>query len=191
MTIIAIAVASGLAAYFIMSLYYFPNYFVALPEAQPVVSITNVTISETEIILGQSFIVQVGGENMGDSADIQIVSVAFPNATETTGIVEIRQHNFTQTPFINAIGSEIGANYTGGTISAIATYPSVEFYSRPWHSGSSYSAEIEVTPDRSGEFVIFVKTIALPHSSDQAHFPREGILDYQNEFVAAYRVLVT
>ena len=38
---------------------------------------------------------------------------------------------------------------------------------------------------------MLVKAVALPHNGDQAHYPQEGVLDQQGEYVTAYEVQVT
>ena len=42
-----------------------------------------------------------------------------------------------------------------------------------------------------GRFVVFVKSVALPHTSELAHYPQDGTLDPQKEFVEPYSVQVT
>jgi hypothetical protein len=73
----------------------------------------------------------------------------------------------------------------------MAQYASIEAFSRPWEAGNTYTADIEVIPKTEGRFVVFVKSVALPHTWDQAHYPQAGTLDQQKEFVEIYSVQVT
>jgi len=60
-----------------------------------------------------------------------------------------------------------------------------------WEAGKTYSADIEAIPKTEGKFVVFIKSVALPHTWDQAHYPQDGTLDQQKEFVGTYSVQVT
>ena len=107
------------------------------------------------------------------------------------GDIEVLGHNFAQTPRTISVGDEIGTGYSGFQSTVNATYPAIEAFSRPWPGGSAYSIDIQVTPEKEGAFAIFVKSVALPHSWDGAHFPRAGQLDQQGEFVQVYSVNIT
>ena len=48
----------------------------------------------------------------------------------------------------------------------------------------------EVKPNNVGRFVIFVKTIALPHTNELGHYPKNGIKDHQGEFVVVSSIEV-
>lgn len=147
----------------------------------------NVTLSTLEVELGQAFVVSVTGVNRGEDADMQIVSIGFPNLTDTRD-VEIIAHNFPQTPILINSGDNVGSEYSGTENTIYAQYASIEAFSRPWASGSAYSIDIQVRPETDGRFAIFVKSVAFPHSWEGAHWPKEGALDYQREFVEAYYV---
>lgn len=41
-----------------------------------------------------------------------------------------------------------------------------------------------------GDFVVFVKVVALPNTSDLSHYPAVGIRGQQQEFVNVYRIIV-
>ena len=87
-------------------------------------------------------------------------------------------------------GDEVGSGYATGRV-VVAQYPSVEAFSRPWEQGSAYSIDLQVQPQSEGTFIVYIKSVALPHSWDGAHYPREGLADYQGEFVESYSVQVT
>ena len=146
--------------------------------------------------LGESFIVIITIANLGETADFQIASVSFPNITGnipdniTNRIVSILHHNFTQSPVFIQAGDEIGSEYTGLTKTIIARYPAIEFYNSPWATNTFYGAQLQVKPVSEGDFVVFVKVVALPHTTDLSHYPAIGIIDQQQEFVNAYHITV-
>jgi hypothetical protein len=186
--ILAGVVAASLALYFILSLYVFPSLYQMEPR-RPEAIVTNVSLSAPEVRLGEAFVVSVTGTNRGEESDMQIVSAGFPNLTRADG-VKVLRHNFAQSPILIKAGEEVGADYTGERL-VDAQYPSIEAFSRPWPSGNTYSVDLQVMPEKEGTFTIFVKSVAFPHSWDGAHWPREGIRDYQKEFVKVYHVNVT
>ena len=69
-------------------------------------------------------------------------------------------------------------------------YPAIEANSRPWYNDDYYQISIEVKPNNVGRFVIFVKTIAFPHTNELGHYPKYGIKDYQGEFVVVSSIEV-
>jgi hypothetical protein len=183
----ALAVA---AVYFALAIFFLPQpYSLTLAPPRPAPVITSVTISDESIALGGEFSIRVSTANRGEPADLQLVSVAFANAT-STDIATVRDHNFKQSPVFIEPGDEVGYGYTG-IQSAIAGYPAVEAVSRPWEPGEAYNIDLSVRPESEGRFVVFVKAVGLPHNGDQAHFPASGILDQQNEYVDVYEVMVT
>ena len=72
-----------------------------------------------------------------------------------------------------------------------ARYPSVEAFSRPWPGGNTYNIDLQVRPEAEGRFVVLVKSVAFPHSWDGAHWPKDGVIDYQKELVELHYVQVT
>jgi hypothetical protein len=186
--ILAGAVAVSIALYFSLSLYVFPQSYKIEPRRPEVIA--NVSLSTSEVELGGTFVISVTGKNRGEEADMQIVSVGFPNLTRADNI-EVLKHNFAQTPQLISAGNQIGSEYVGLQSPVHAQYPSVEASSRPWPGGSTYSIDLQVKPETEGTFAVFVKSVAFPHSWDGAHWPREGFSDYQREFVDMYHVQVT
>lgn len=183
----ALAVA---AVYFALTIFFLPEpYSLTLAPPRPAPVITSVSLSDETIMLGGEFSIRVSAANRGEPADLQLVSVAFPNATRAD-IATVRDHNFKQSPDFIGPGKKIGYGYTG-IQSAIASYPAVEAVSRPWQPGEAYNIDLLVKPESEGRFVVFVKAVGLPHNGDQAHFPASGILDQQDEYVDVYEVLVT
>jgi hypothetical protein len=187
--ILASAVAASLALYFLLSLYVFPQSYQIEPR-RPEAVVTNVSMSASELKLGRTFVISITGMNKGEEADMQIVSVGFPNLTRADSI-EVLRHDFAQKPRLLSPGMQVGSEYAGLERPVGAQYVSVESSSRPWPGSNTYSVSLQVRPESEGAFTIFVKSIAFPHSWDGAHWPHKGIRDYQNEFVDVYHVQVT
>ena len=188
--ILAAGVAAALAIFLVMSLYVFPLSFQnASVQPMPEAVVSGVTLSSQQISLGDTLMISISGTNKGDMADMQIVSIGFPNLTASSDI-EVLRHDFRQTPFVIERGDEVGSGYTGANV-VLAQYPSIEAFSRPWEKGAIYTVDLKVEPQVDGKFVVFVKSVAFPHTWDSAHYPREGLVDYQQEFVESYSIQVT
>jgi hypothetical protein len=189
--ILTSAVVVALVAYFSLSLYVFPQSYQSIEPHRPKTLVTDVSLSAPTIALGQSLIISVTGTNNGeDAADMQIVSIGFPNLTSIDNI-KMLKHNFTQTPMLITPGKLLSSQYSSTEESVLAQYASIEAFSRPWEAGKTYSADIEAMPKTEGKFMVFIKSVALPHTWEQAHYPRNGTLDQQKEFVETYSVQVT
>ncbi|HEX7031977.1 MAG TPA: hypothetical protein VF172_03155 [Nitrososphaera sp.] len=188
--VLGIAVGAAILLYFSLILYVIPESY-QLQLRRPEAVVTDVSLSEEEVALGQSFVISVSGTNRGDDADMQIVSIGFPNLTRTDNNVGIVDHNFDQTPDRINAGDEVGSAYGGTEVTVKAQHASIEAFSRPWRGGNTYSIDLRVEPQTEGRFMIFVKSVAFPHSWDGAHWPAEGTVDYQQEFVRVYDVQVT
>ena len=185
------AVAVALVIYFSLSLYIFPQSYQSIEPRKPQAIVTDVSLSASDIALGQALTISVTGTNNGEDADMQFVSVGFPNLT-TTDNIKILKHDFDQTPMLIVPPGELSSSgYSDTDSSVLAQYTSIELFSRPWEAGKTYSADIEVIPKTEGRFVVFVKSVALPHSWELAHYPQDGTLDQQKEFVEIYSVQVT
>jgi len=185
------AVAVALVVYFSLSLYVFPQSYQSIEPRRPQAIVNDVNLSAPTITLGQALIISVTGTNNGeDAADMQLVSVGFPNLTSIDNI-KILKHNFTQTPMLITPGKLLGSQYSSTGESVLAQYASIEAFSRPWEAGKTFSADIEAIPKTEGKFVVFIKSVALPHTWDRAHYPQDGTLDQQKEFVGTYSVQVT
>ena len=147
-------------------------------------------LSDSEITLGDSFRLDIVSVNTGDYADIHIVSVAFPDIIEIDDVVKIATYDFTLSPSYIQVDEEIGSKYSGGVETTFAQYPSIEAMSRPLKPDVATHFDIVVTPQDSGLFNIYVKSIGIPHTSNTSHYPYSGILDHQNEHVQVYSVTV-
>lgn len=189
--ILIVAVAVALVVYFSLSLYVFPQSYQSIEARRPQAIVTDVSLSAPDIALGQALTISVTGTNNGEDADMQIVSVGFPNLT-TTDNIKILKHDFDQSPILIAPGELLSSEYSDiDSSSVLAQYASIEAFSRPWEAGKTYTADIEVMPKTEGKFVVFIKSVALPHTWEQAHYPQDGTLDQQREFVETYSVQVT
>lgn len=187
--VLGIAVAAALVLYFFLMFFVFPQSYQIEPR-RPEAVVTGVSFSGSEIALGKQLVVSVAGTNRGEAADMQIVSIGFPNLTRTDSIKIVR-HNFSQTPLLFSAGKELGSAYRGLAVPVEAQYASLEAFSRPWAGGGSYSIDLQVKPEAEGTFTVFVKSVAFPHSWDGAHWPADGTVDHQQEFVQVYNVQVT
>ena len=105
-------------------------------------------------------------------------------------MVEIVTYDFTQSSSRVDIGEKIIAEYSGGLDHVFAKYPSIEATSRPVQPNSTYHLEQVITPEKSGKFSIYVKSVNIPHTSNLSHYPQTGVLDHQKEYVQVYSVNV-
>jgi hypothetical protein len=183
------SISAILSVYFFLSLYTFPNLYVTPPKIRPIPVINSVSLSSSVIEIGHSFNLSLSATNNGDSADIQTISVGFPNLTSTDGFVQIRQSDLNQKPLLIKKGEMVGSDYRAENLIS-ARYPSIETFSRPWHSQVTHHIQLEVKPVSAGRFVILLKSVAFPHLNQFAHYPLNGLRDYQNEFVKAYSIQV-
>ncbi|QUC65304.1 hypothetical protein NsoK4_03395 [Nitrosopumilus sp. K4] len=172
-----------------MTVFILPNEFLSKEQFVPIPYL-EAEISNSEIFLGESFRLNVFSENRGDYGDIHIVSAAFPTISDTEDIVEVVSYDFSHTPHYVRIGDEIGAKYSGGVEKITAQYPSIESMNRPIPSGSSNHVDFLITPDEVGPFLVYLKSIDIPHTDEKSHFPRSGQLDHQDEYVLVYQVNV-
>jgi len=180
----------SLILYFFVSTYILPKFYVRAPKPMPAPLISKANLSSSVIYLGNIFYFDIQAQNAGDNADMQIISIAFPNLTRSDTNVYIRQSDLTQKPLFVKVGDKVGSDYTGLENVVYAKYPSIEAFSRPWHSKVAHSIKLEIKPSTMGKFVIFLKAVSLPHTNNLAHYPQKGIKDFQNEFVKVYAVKV-
>ena len=175
--------------YFILTIFILPGEFLLTEQLIPEPTFQTI-LSDSEIILGDSFRLDIVSVNNGDYADIHIVSVAFPDLIEIGDVVKIATYDFSLSPSYISIGEKIGSKYSGGVETTIAQYPSIEAMSRPLQPNVETHLDIVVTPKKSGIFNVYVKSIGIPHTSNLSHYPHSGTLDHQNEHVLVYSVTV-
>ena len=178
-----------LSLYFILTIFVLPSEFLMTEQLVPQPTFQAI-LSDSEISLGDSFRLDIISENIGDYADIHIVSVAFPDLIEIDDIVKIATYDFTLSPSYIYVDEEIASKYSGGVETTIAQYPSIEAMSRPLKPDVPTHFDLVVTPQELGLFNIYVKSIGIPHTSTTSHYPYSGILDHQNEYVQVYSVTV-
>jgi hypothetical protein len=179
----------ALSAYFALTVFVLPEKFIAKEQFVPNPYL-EVELSSTDITLGESFRLSTISENKGDYGDIHIVSAAFPTVENIENVVRIVSYDFSSSPHYIESGEEIGAEYSGGLETVSAQYPSIEAMNRPVHPGTKYVMDLQITPDEVGEFTVYLKSIDIPHSSSISHFPQDGQLDHQGEYVQVYTVNV-
>ena len=177
-----------LSAYFTLTLYVFPTDYLSRPLEEPRPTL-DVTVSDTEILLGQDFAIKTVTKNHNQQADVLITSIAFPSLDKFGNNVRLVSYDFIQSPRYIEVGNPIGSEYTSGE-QISAQYPAIEAYSRNVKPGEMFQMSVSITPQDSGPFKIRIKTIAIPHASSLSHYPHDGILDYQKEYVMEYSVLV-
>src|SRR5215831_4435511 len=124
------SISAILSVYFFLSLYTFPNLYVTPPKIRPIPVINSVSLSSSVIEIGHSFNLSISAANNGDSADIQTISVGFPNLTSIDGFVQIRQSDLNQKPLLIKKGEMVGSDYRAENLIS-ARYPSIEAFSRP------------------------------------------------------------
>lgn len=182
-------IGSFIILYFGLTIFILPQKYLSNEQLVPQ-PYFEVILSDSEISLGDSFRLSIVSENRGDYGDIHILSTAFPTLSEIEGVVEIVTYDFTQSSLIIAPGDEIGAKYSGGLESTIAKYPSIEAMNRPALPGAKNHLDLIITPKIPGIFTIYVKSVDIPHTTNQSHYPFSGILDHQDEYVLDFSVNV-
>ena len=182
-------IAFSLIVYFGLTVFILPEQYMSNEKliSQPYFE---AKLSDDDISLGESFRIDIITQNRGDYGDIHILSTAFPDLIEIDNIVKIVTYDFTQSSVDIIPGDEIIAKYSGGLEHAVAQYPSIEAMSRPVHPDSTYHLSQVITPEKPGIFLIYVKSVNIPHVSDLSHYPQTGVLDHQEEYVQIYSVNV-
>ena len=185
------ASASAVILYFALSFLFFPGYFQsAISPKHPAPEVTSVSVSpQGAAVVGRPVNITVVATNIGDDADVQTVSVAFPNVTNARQVTVVSQ-DFLQKPIFISKGSVVGARYSAGEQTVAARYAAIEAQSWPWEHGKSYRIDLSFLPQAAGNFTILIKSVAIPHNGNTSHYPQGGILDQQGEYAQAYVVPV-
>ena len=177
-------IISALFVYFLMTLVIFPQDYLSQTVIEPQPS-HEISIDSNEISLGESFQIEVQIINKNDISDILITSVGFPDLLEIGDDLKIISYDYTQSPRYISPGEKLNSEYTSGN-PIEAEYPSMEAYSRNVGPNTEYHMVLEITPPHSGIFEIYVKTIAIPHTTNLSHYPQDGLKDPQGEYVSAF-----
>jgi hypothetical protein len=185
-----IIIASVLVGfYLVLSLAVFPPLYLSkeMPVPQPYFE---VTISNHSISLGESFDVSIFSKNIGDYGDIHILSVGLPSVDKITDEVKVANSSFNhQYHFIDK-NTLVGSNYSAGDQKVESQYALIEIMNRPSPPNGSYDFQLTITPKNPGLYEIYIKSIEIPHTSELSHFPHQGMLDPQGEYVSMYSVIV-
>ena len=142
-----------------------------------------------QVKLGEPFEISLTAHNLGADADLQSVTVEFPQ-NQNLDNIKVVSYDFLQSPKLFLKGKQIGSDYNGNQNLVEAKYPFLEAYNRPSNAGHSSSMTLQITPTEAGVFTIYTKTVAMPHITDDSHYPQQGILDHQNEFVQEHKITV-
>ncbi len=134
-----------LSLYFLLTVFILPSEFLITEQLVPQ-PVFEATLSDTEIDLGDSFRLEIISKNIGDYADIHIVSVGFPQLVEIDDVVKIATYDFSLSPSYIDVGEEIGSSYSGGVETTLAKYPSIEAMSRPLKPDVETHFDIVLTP---------------------------------------------
>lgn len=177
-----------MAAYFVLTVVVFPQAYQNITVIYPRPAL-EVTLSAQQITLGESFEAEITAYNNGDAADLQIVTIAFPQNDDLENI-RIASYDFLQSPRMIQKGQKVGSEYTAGQMTVLTKYPFIEAYSRPSKNGDTFTMVLQIIPKEAGLFKLYAKTVAMPHVDDKSHFPTQGLQDQQNEFVQEYTVEV-
>jgi hypothetical protein len=84
----------------------------------------------------------------------------------------------------------VGSNYSAGDHKVESQYALIEIMNRPSPPNGSYDFQLLITPKNAGLYEIYVKVIEIPHTGELSHFPQQGLLDPQGEYVLVYSVMV-
>ncbi|WP_340099035.1 PKD domain-containing protein [Salinibaculum salinum] len=158
------------------------------PKLSPTPEITSVSLPESATV-GEPMELTVEVTNNGVDAPFQSLAVSFPDAA-TARDVSIKSTDFENQEYSTVVapGEDLGAVY--GTDEVTASYPLAEVGGR-WAEGETKTMTLEVTPKRSGEFTINVKSVAQDGGWTAA--PRlnsDAPTDQQSEHVKQYTVSV-
>jgi hypothetical protein len=176
-----------MTTYFVLMVIIFPQIYsntdIGIPKP------TLETIFPQQAKLGKPFEVTIISNNIGANADLQSVTVEFPQ-NQNLDNVKITSYDFLQSPKLFLQETLIGSDYNGGQDMVHSKYPFIEAYNRPSMTGHSSIMTLEIIPTELGPFTVYSKTVAMPHLSEISHFPTQGILDHQNEFVQEHTIEV-
>lgn len=185
-----IIIASVLiGVYLVLSLVVFPQIYLSKEILDPQ-AYFDVKISNDSIPLGESFNVNIFSKNIGDYGDIHILSIGFPSLDKITDEVKVINSDFNHQYNLIEKNTLVGSNYTASDQKVESQYALIEIMNRPSAPNGSYDFQLSVTPKNTGLYEIYVKTIEIPHTSNLAHFPHQGMLDPQGEYVEVYSVMV-
>ena len=189
--ILLIAVGS-IATYLVLSIAVFPTSYLgtSISPQKPAPVIASVTIEPIAIKLGQQVQIKVIAVNSGGDADMQTISSGFPNLTDSKDI-QVMGQNLEHAPIMVSHGTKVGYGYTGTQQTVQAKYAAVEVQGWPWRHGETHEVDLKVTPQTAGNFVVLIKSVAMPHTDQRSHFPSNGTVDQQGEFVQVYALNVT
>lgn len=176
-----------MTAYFLLMIIVFPQIYSKTDIGVPKPTLEIILPQQAK--LGEPFEITLISNNMGADADLQSVTVEFPQ-NQNLDNVKVISYDFLQSPKLFLKGKQIGSSYNGDKNPVETKYPFLEAYNRPSRTNHSSSMTLQIMPTEAGIFTVYTKTVAMPHISDQSHYPSHGILDQQNEFAQEHKVMV-
>ena len=158
------------------------------PTLSPDPDITAVSVPESTTV-GDSVEVTVKVTNDGVDAPFQSIAVSAPDA-EAADAVSITETDFENQGYqtVFAPGEEVGSSYGQDEVSL--SYPLAEV-GGSWESDERKSMTVEVTPQTSGEYTLYVKSVAQDGGwAGAPAIESDGPTDQQSERVEAYTLSV-
>lgn len=113
-----------MSAYFALNFAVFPQTYQDIPVAAPQPSI-DVKLSTSQIHFGESFDLSITATNSGEEADLQTITVEFPQ-NQNLDNIQIKSYDFLQSPRLFLPEQQIGTDYTGGQTMIQSKYPFIE-----------------------------------------------------------------
>lgn len=180
-------VVVSVTAYFVVMVAVVPSIYLDSYSLYPQ-PVHSVTISDDVVSLGESFILRVDARNNNDFAEYVVTTVGLPALDDAREHATVVGYDFVQAPGYVEAGDPVPLTY--GTALDAAPHAYIISRSTDATIGAKYHVELAITPPDPGTFIIHVKTAALPHADDLAHFPHSGFLDAQGELADVYEVAV-
>lgn len=182
----AVAACAVAAAYFVAMIGVIPQLYLEYYTAYPTLT-HHVSVSDSNIPLGESFSLRIDVDNEYDQADILITSVSFPSLEgNLEDHVRLVRYDFGMAPLYLEAGDAAGVVYGAG--SAEIVHPTIRSTGVDVAAGDKHHVEFLITPPTEGDFEMQIKTTAVPHSHSKAHYPHSGFVDTQGEFVEIHVV---
>lgn len=134
-----------------------PNDPNSYPRGEPDPAIRAISVDpQNQVPRGEAVTVEVTVTNQGGAADWQSIAVSLPNVKDEDS-VEVIDHDLSRVR-VAPEGTEIGTRYGQGKDTA--EHPLIEADVRGWENGETHRLKLRVTPERTGEFVVHVKSVA-------------------------------
>lgn len=107
-----------------------------------------------EIILGESFVLEIEAKNIGGLATYGSISVSFPSLADSTGIYI---HSVTSNPLYVDFYNEGDPIYFSNGSQNPAQHLLIEYGDPAWDMNQEQTLGLEITPQEAGEYIINVR----------------------------------